>query len=372
MPSYLSPTRASLERVRQVSSLETSKALGHHKTKIKTHNARAAAALDDAGNVQFQKGNYNQAMESYQRALKIKKKTMVQELDAQPQPSNVDASTAHLLASVATSINNIGYLRQRSGATPDETMKAYQDSLKLKRKALGDDHLSVGKTLNNIGSVYFSKRQLAPALSSYAQALTIMQRHLGMDHLDVATVHSNIGDVYAAQRNARLSRECYQRALHIRWSHLGEHHPKVDRLLEKIAAIEMKQDHEDDSSSDDPEESTEQQEEALHDLHVEVQKDITYVEKAERKLALDMVKDKLRMLRDMRDIDSVNDETDELHPQESSPAADAAKSPSKHLSPVERKMALSSLKERLAKMKELKAKTSSTRAALIREGVERG
>eukprot|EP00540_Astrosyne_radiata_P016252 CAMPEP_0116840308 /NCGR_PEP_ID=MMETSP0418-20121206/10273_1 /TAXON_ID=1158023 /ORGANISM="Astrosyne radiata, Strain 13vi08-1A" /LENGTH=37 /DNA_ID= /DNA_START= /DNA_END= /DNA_ORIENTATION= len=37
-------------------------------------------------------------------------------------------------------------------------MAAYKNSLRIKKEILGKDDLSVGKTLNNIGSVYFSIR----------------------------------------------------------------------------------------------------------------------------------------------------------------------------------------------------------------------
>jgi tetratricopeptide (TPR) repeat protein len=79
-----------------------------------------------------------------------------------------------LLVSMATSINNIGYLRQRAGeATPDETMAAYKKSLRIKRKILGNDSLSVGKTLNNIGSVYYLKKEFEGALPAYEEALAM-------------------------------------------------------------------------------------------------------------------------------------------------------------------------------------------------------
>jgi hypothetical protein len=57
-----------------------------------------------------------------------------------------------LLASVATSINNIGYLRRRSGGKTDEIMAAYQDSLQIKKEILGDTDLSVGKTSITLGA----------------------------------------------------------------------------------------------------------------------------------------------------------------------------------------------------------------------------
>ena len=124
--------------------------------------AKAATALDNRGNEFFEKGHYDKAMAAYSRALKLKRRTfhsMLEEadnlFDENFQNNNLDTSDVDpkLLVIMATSINNIGYLRQRAGeATPDETMAAYNKSLRIKRKLLGNGSLSVGKTLNNIAS----------------------------------------------------------------------------------------------------------------------------------------------------------------------------------------------------------------------------
>ncbi|KAI2490304.1 hypothetical protein MHU86_24268 [Fragilaria crotonensis] len=181
----------------------------------------AAHALDNAGNDLFAKGKFNEALDSYTRALKLKRRTL--KFGVSPESQNAQK----LLASVATSINNIGYLRQRAGANTEEIMTAYQDSLQIKREILGDKDLSVGKTLNNIGSVYFGSRAYAEALVAYAEAKIIMEHNLGQEHLDVATVHSNIGDVHLAQRQLADARENYAASLNIRWTALGSIIPRL-------------------------------------------------------------------------------------------------------------------------------------------------
>ena len=273
--------------------------------------AKAAAALDHTGNQMFEKGDYDKAMAHYVRALKLKNRTLgsategedeeesyKEEVDnrnprpvalektlskqvttsmplvpaqamgkkllpdrkeANPKAQTADTAADDLWISVATSINNIGYLRQQSGqASAEETMEAYKNSLQIKRRVLGKDNLSVGKTLNNLGTVHYLKREYEQALRAYREALEIMITTLGSHHLDVGTVHSNIGDVYWAQSGDSKSAEgqdCqekfyqtsrnsalrhYRHSLEIRWEELKDHHdPKIIRLLEKIAALEM-------------------------------------------------------------------------------------------------------------------------------------
>ena len=385
--------------------------------------SKAAAALDNTGNEAFERGEYDKAMAIYAKALKLKKRTLTnfeQDVEDSDLPPEVNAALVNdaqtntqkspdsaskrpaaadeLWISVATSINNIGYLRQQSGqASAEETMQAYQNSLKIKRRVLGKDNLSVGKTLNNLGTVHYLKREYKQALKAYQEALQIMKASLGSYHLDVGTVHSNIGDVYWAQsgdarladekacpqENYQYSRDAalrhYRHSLEIRWEQLQDHHdPKVIRLLEKIAALEMGESFlalvqsnqkyrpttlgesgdgspkASDGDVNDEEEHKPPVEQEIQTLHAEVKQDVKTVDLMERKMAIDMVKDKLRLIREMKmlstmDIYSMDFEelslADDLTPRKS-PLNKGS------LSPVQRTEALSAVKTRLHEIRE--------------------
>lgn len=387
--------------------------------------AKAAAALDNTGNELFERGEYDKAMASYVKALKLKNRTLAgrQQMDDKnpiaagsrpklPEPKTNSSSTNpcdlggvtpkpgdadELWISVATSINNIGYLRQQSGqASAEETMQAYKNSLEIKRRVLGNDNLSVGKTLNNLGTVHYLKREYEAALEAYQEALEIMMATLGPTHLDVGTVHSNMGDVYWAKagevkesfqssRNAALQH--YRRALEIRWEQLHNHHdPKVIRLLEKIAALEMGEsflalvqnnhklrqvpkdgapkptDALESSTDQDADEALEAESSKpvhveLQTLHEEVRVDVQQMDMAQRKLAIDMVKDKLRLMREMKKLANLDlyasyDEDDDI--SLGSGARTPVKAPP--LSPLQRTEALCAVKERLKELRDSRAK----------------
>eukprot|EP00429_Kryptoperidinium_foliaceum_P067189 CAMPEP_0176055840 /NCGR_PEP_ID=MMETSP0120_2-20121206/27804_1 /TAXON_ID=160619 /ORGANISM="Kryptoperidinium foliaceum, Strain CCMP 1326" /LENGTH=815 /DNA_ID=CAMNT_0017389341 /DNA_START=128 /DNA_END=2575 /DNA_ORIENTATION=- len=288
--------------------------------------ARAAAALDNRGNEYFERGYYDKAMDAYSRALKLKRRTfhsMLEEADDlladDADEKNVDGNGQEmdpkLLVSMATSINNIGYLRQRAGeATPDETMAAYKKSLRIKRKILGNDSLSVGKTLNNIGSVYYLKKEFEGAFPAYEEALTIMKANLGDDHPDVATVISNMGDVNLALKKKDEALDRYRTALNIRWNAFGEKDPRTMRLLEKIARIEVGDKMPTPRGTKIQRQHYDWDESELFDLDLrpvshelrvlkdQVKEDIEAVDLLEKKIAVGMVRDKVRIMRGMREL----------------------------------------------------------------------
>jgi tetratricopeptide (TPR) repeat protein len=288
-------------------------------------------------------------------------------------------------------------------------MQAYQNSLQIKRRVLGNDNLSVGKTLNNLGTVHYLKRDYEKALEAYQEALQIMKASLGPYHLDVGTVYSNIGDVYWAQsgevrigdevgspqRYYQASRDAalqhYRRSLEIRWEQLQDHHdPKVIRLLEKIAALEMgesflalvqnnrkyrpaamggssSKDGNDPTNEsaqlqvgnlndddDDPieAESSKPVAKELQNLNEELKKDVKVMDLMERKMAIDMVKDKLRLLREMKNLSNLNvyaSDDESSSSEEAQVRTPRLKAP---LSPVQRTEALSAVKERLHTLRE--------------------
>ena len=295
-------------------------------------NSKAAAALDNRGNEYFERGHYDKAMDAYSRALKLKRRTfhsMMEEaddlFDEVEENKKIDSNDKELdpklLVSMATSINNIGYLRQRAGeATPDETMAAYKKSLRIKRKILGSDSLSVGKTLNNIGSVYYLKKEFSDAMPAYDEALTIMQANLGVDHPDVATVISNMGDVNLALKKKNEALDHYRLALDIRWNAFGEKDPRTMRLLEKIARIEIGDQMPTPRGSKVERQYYDWDESELYDLDLrplshelrllkdQVKEDIEAVNLLEKKLAVAMTRDKVKIVRGMRELIEAQDQ----------------------------------------------------------------
>ena len=304
-----------------------------HSPEFRNRVAHEAADLDKEGNSFFERGDYDQAFLSYERALKLKRASLQVDKKAGSYDmlTETESQKASILASVATSINNMTYLRQRAGqASADETMAAYLKSLQIKREILGPNHLSVGKTLNNIGSVFYLKKEFVPALKAYENAYEIMAEQLGGTHLDVGTVLSNIGDVHTALLDKRKALEYYKKALDIRWAQLGRNDPKVVRLMEQTASLETgKQPRKDVESDSEDEEFAEQDrerqrvfKEECHALQEELVEDIRFFDLVERTMAIELVQQKTKFMRTVRSMKQ--DEDDEAVQHDGNASAEFA------------------------------------------------
>mmetsp|Transcript_11134 Transcript_11134/g.17193 ORF Transcript_11134/g.17193 Transcript_11134/m.17193 type:complete len:383 (+) Transcript_11134:27-1175(+) len=253
-----------------------------------------AKECDFTGNNLFRCGYYKEALTSYSKALTLKRECLkVHMEEKKPEQKN------HVLASIATSINNIGYLRQSLGnSSSDEIMESFQNALQIKMEVLGTGDVSVGTTLNNIGSVYFKNCAYQDAIGAYEKSLEIMISHLGEDHIDIATVHSNISDVYLATNDLEKAKIRYNLALDIRWPQLNCEDRKVTRLLEKIASIDMVDLSQrrmlERSNSEDFEDSD------WNGSDKSFENDLTYVEEVTRNIVSEMFQDRIEFIRGMR------------------------------------------------------------------------
>jgi hypothetical protein len=149
-------------------------------------------------------------------------------------------------------------------------------------------------------------------MAAYKDACRIMTAQLGREHLDVGTVICNIGDVYCAVGETKEALEQYRRALPIRWKNLGPNDPKVVRLMEQISSLEMgrlpqkEEDHLSDSEGEEFAEQDKQRhsdfKEDLRTLQRELEEDMKFFDLMEREAAIDMVKDKTRVFRELREL----------------------------------------------------------------------
>jgi serine/threonine-protein kinase len=136
--------------------------------------------------------------------------------------------------SVARSLNNVGILLVSLGQ-PEQGQPLLERSLEIKRKTLGPEHPSVAGSLDNLGQLFFTQGRYAQAQAYFEQAVAQRERLLGAEHPDVATSLSNLAVSISEQGRHGQARVFFERALAVREKTLGPKHPDTVAALNNLA-----------------------------------------------------------------------------------------------------------------------------------------
>jgi tetratricopeptide (TPR) repeat protein len=158
-----------------------------------------ASTFNNLGEVYRVKGEWEKAIEYYQRSLEIKEKV----------------GDEH---GMATTLNNLGLVYDDKGEW-DKAIEYYQRSLEIKEK-VGDEH-GMAPTFNNLGSVYQDKGEGGKAIEYYQRSLAICEK-VGDQYL-TGIILNNLGEVYRVKGEGGKAIEYYQRSLEIR-EKVGDEH----------------------------------------------------------------------------------------------------------------------------------------------------
>jgi len=164
-------------------------------------------------------GKYSEATPYAEKVLAIRKQILGEE---------------HL--QVAASLNNLGELYYYQGLY-DKALLLVEDSLAIRKKQLGDNHPDVAQSLNNLAELYQDQGRTAEALPLHQRALAIFEKVLGEQHPTVASSLDNLAGLYEDQGRTAEALPLVQRALVIRENFLGEQHPHVASSLNNLAVL---------------------------------------------------------------------------------------------------------------------------------------
>jgi len=188
-------------------------------------DTKASFIVEDAdllfqlGNCEKKFGNFDKALEYYQKCLAIRLKTLGEE-----HPH------------VATAYNNIGNTWYSKGEY-DKALEYYTKSLAIKLKTLGGEHPDVASSYNNIGGIWGEKGYYKKALEYNEKSLTIRLKTLGGEHPDVANSYNNIGITLIGKGEYDKALEYNEKSLAIRLKTLGGEHPHVASSYNNIGQV---------------------------------------------------------------------------------------------------------------------------------------
>tara|TARA_B100001123_G_scaffold393223_1_gene473057 strand:+ start:137 stop:1162 length:1026 start_codon:yes stop_codon:yes gene_type:complete len=215
------PTKDKATRVRYLRWLcKISDALQENDQAITYATEVAIHAVDDddrafayglLGQAYYSKGEYDKALEYYEKDLAIGLNSLGAE-----HPD------------VANTYNNIGSTYDKKGEY-DKAIGYFEKCLAIQLKTLGAEHPNVATTYNNIGLAYSNKGEYDKAIGYYEKSLAIDLKMLGAEHPSVGITYYNIGTIHAKKGDKPKALAYLQKAKAIQLKRLGLNHPNTKK-----------------------------------------------------------------------------------------------------------------------------------------------
>jgi len=192
---------------------------------------KTAMTYQDIGIVQAKLGKFNQALLSLQTCLEIQEQVF-----GTPNNPEVAITRSHLGHTIVQRGDDGDELLEYRGA-----LQQYKKALVIREQCLGEDHLDVAESYQNIGQSLCKLGDFQGALAANRESLSILESLLGEEHADVASAHCLLGNVLHDQSDFQGAMEEYSIALAIREevfgkSHIStaETHTQIGKLLTDV------------------------------------------------------------------------------------------------------------------------------------------
>ena len=186
------------------------------------HNEALAKCFLDLGRFYHSKGNYLEALQSYQRALDITFELLGEE----------HASTADCYQSIGLTQRKIGDFRL--------ALQSHQRALDGRRKLFGEEHASTADSYYSLGVTQQSLGDFSSALQSHQCALNVRLKLFGEEHPRTADSYRQLGATQHKLGDFTSALRSHQRALNIRLKLFGREHPSTVDSYCQIWAAERK------------------------------------------------------------------------------------------------------------------------------------
>ncbi len=140
----------------------------------------------------------------------------------------------------ATSLNNLASV-YHSKKQYKKAKILYKESLKLRQDTLEKKHPDIANSLSNLGVVYQNQAQYTKAKHFFKRALNINKETLGTKHPSTAEVLNNLGGSYRALGEFKKAKSLLKQALNIQEKFFGINHPRTANTLNNLGGIYYEQ-----------------------------------------------------------------------------------------------------------------------------------
>jgi serine/threonine-protein kinase len=209
----------------------------------------ATEAMNYLGNIYVSQKDYSQAKRWFDKSLAIRKTytgdDYCQVAETLAGIGNLEIEQAHFKQATAVLVeaekiglaskafeeldkakifNALGQAYQFQGKK-EKAQEYYDKALTIRQKNLNPESPAIADTLVLMGTLEFSKRNLAKSEELLKRALDIQQKALGPDSVRVATTKFCLGVLYQKQKKIPEAKALVQDALRIRQQQLGDTDP---------------------------------------------------------------------------------------------------------------------------------------------------
>ena len=131
-------------------------------------------------------------------------------------------------------MNNLA-LGYHAAGKLDLALPLWEETLKLRKAALGADHSHTLTSMNNLAGGYHAAGKPGPALPLYEETLKLRKATLGADHPDTLTSMNNLALGYHAAGKLDLVLPLLEETLKLRNTKLGADHPYTLLSMNNLA-----------------------------------------------------------------------------------------------------------------------------------------
>lgn len=181
-----------------------------------------AERLNDLGSSYFRRGQHDEALESLEEALVIRR-----ELDRRSERSS---------PRTATIINNVGLMYYLSGLH-DPAERSFEEALTMRREILPDNHPDTAQTLTNYGLLLKDEGRHDESVAMLREALEIREASLRPDHLRIGQAMHNLAIAHHKNGDFDRARQLFVDAIEQMKGQLGERHPVIAIANNDYAAL---------------------------------------------------------------------------------------------------------------------------------------
>jgi tetratricopeptide (TPR) repeat protein len=206
-------------------------------------NRDVASAVSCMGNVKNRVGELDEALTHYMKALTIYKFIQDYSMDRSEGTANA-AEFAIAMRDVTSTLKVIGMVHAKKGEL-DTAMGFFKEAMSL-LKSNGVDDTTIGRetiasVLTRMASIHVKKNDLDQAMDHYREAYELTVRNRGStNHQDIAGILHYIGGIHHKRGDYEEAMNCYQEAIRIFHTTLGPGNPTVAGTLVMVGSIHYK------------------------------------------------------------------------------------------------------------------------------------